>query len=74
MLMSKNHAPAKLQYLPYSFRVMSAGDYVICAETGVQILLDDLRYWSIERQEPYVDAAASTRAEMKARAAKGLPL
>lgn len=74
MLMSANNAPAKLHYMPYSFRVLSSGDYVICAETGAKIALDDLRYWSIERQEPYIDAAASTRAEVKARKAKGLPL
>jgi hypothetical protein len=72
MLMSTTNAPAKLHYMPYSFRVVSAGDYVICAETGAHILLDDLRYWSIERQEPYADADASTRAEVKARLAKGL--
>jgi hypothetical protein len=27
--------------------------------TGAQIRLEDLRYWSVERQEAYVDAAAS---------------
>lgn len=73
MLMSAN-PPAKLHYMPYSFRILSTGDYVICAETGEKILLDDLRYWSIDRQEPYIDADASTRAEIRARAARGLPL
>lgn len=65
-------APAKLHYMSYSFRMLSAGEYVVCAETGAQIMLDDLRYWSIERQEPYADADASTRAEIRARKAKGL--
>lgn len=73
MLMSGKDQPARLQYLPYSFRMLSAGDYVICAVTGQRILLDDLRYWSIERQEAYVDPEASTQAELRSRKAKGLP-
>lgn len=72
MLMSGADQPAKLQYMDYSFRVLSPGNYVLCAVTGQRILLDDLRYWSIERQEAYVDAAASTEAEMKARKEQGL--
>lgn len=72
MLMSSTNPPAKLHYMPYSFRVLSAGDHVICAMTGEKISLEDLRYWSIDRQEAYVDAAASTEAEVKARLAKGL--
>jgi hypothetical protein len=32
---------------------------VRCAVTGREIPLDELRYWSVQRQEPYVDAAAS---------------
>ena len=33
------------------------------AVTGVQIPLHELRYWSVERQEAYVDAEASLQAE-----------
>lgn len=73
MLMSAKNQPAKLHYMPYSFRVLTHGDYVLCAETGVKIALDDLRYWSIARQEPYANAEASTAAEMKDRAKRGLP-
>lgn len=73
MLMSGKDQPARLQYLPYSFRMLSAGDYVICAVTGQRILLDDLRYWSIERQEPYAGPEAATQAEMNSRKARGLP-
>ena len=32
---------------------------VTCAVTGTAIPLENLRYWSVARQEPYVDAAAS---------------
>jgi hypothetical protein len=39
---------------------------VICAVTGTRIPLHELRYWSVERQEAYVDADASVEAEKKA--------
>ena len=66
MLMSNRDRPARLHYLPYSFRVLQAGDHVVCAVSGQRIPLDQLRYWSVARQEPYVNAEASTRAELKA--------
>jgi hypothetical protein len=34
--------------------------------TGAQNPLHELRYWSVARQEPYVDAEASLKAEQKA--------
>jgi hypothetical protein len=40
---------------------MTPGDFVRCAVTGKSIPLDELRYWSVELQEPYVDAAASLK-------------
>ncbi|OYW88519.1 MAG: hypothetical protein B7Z20_02325 [Sphingobium sp. 32-64-5] len=73
MLMSGKNQPARLHYMPYSFRVLSPGDHVLCAVTGQKIALDDLRYWSNERQEAYVDAEASTAAEMRWRKEQGLP-
>ena len=72
--MSGAGQPAKLHYMSYSFRVLSPGDHVLCAVTGQKIALDDLRYWSIDRQEPYADADASTKAELKARKEQGLPI
>lgn len=74
MLMTGKGQPAKLHYMSYSFRVLSPGDYVLCAVTGRHIPLDDLRYWSITRQEAYADAEASAKAELAARKAQGLPL
>ena len=47
-------------------RVLSDGDHVVCAVTGERIPLHELRYWSVERQEPYADAAASLKAERSA--------
>jgi hypothetical protein len=43
---------------------------VLCAVTARKIALEDLRYWSIARQEPYASAEASVQAE---RAAKRIP-
>ena len=63
MLMSGTGRIARLQYLPGTFRVLTNGDHVVCAVTGVEIPLHELRYWSVERQEAYVDAEASLRAE-----------
>ena len=63
MLMSNNGREARLHYMQGTFRVLSPGDHVVCAVTGARIPLHELRYWSVERQEPYVDAAASLKAE-----------
>ncbi len=73
MLMSGKEQPARLHYMPYTFRVLSPGDHVVCAVTGQKIPLDDLRYWSIARQEPYADAEAATIAEVRWRAEQGMP-
>jgi hypothetical protein len=66
MLMSGTGRIARLHYLPGTFRVLSNGDHVICAVTGLQIPLHELRYWSVERQEPYADAETSLEAEKRA--------
>ena len=66
MLMSGRQREAKLHYLDGTFRMLSAGDHVRCAVTGALIPLDELRYWSVERQEAYADAAASLEAERRA--------
>ena len=49
-----------------TFRLLSDGDHVICAITDERISIHELRYWSVERQEPYADADASLRAERRA--------
>ena len=65
MLMSGSRE-AKIHYLNGTFRMLSAGDHVRCAVTGEAIALDELRYWSVDRQEPYADATASHEAERRA--------
>lgn len=52
---------ARLRYLDGEFQVLAPGAFVRCAVTGAEIPLDELKYWSVERQEAYVDAAASLR-------------
>lgn len=65
MLMSGSGRAARIHYLPGTFRLLSDGDHVICAVTGARISIHELRYWSVERQEPYIDAAASYEAERR---------
>jgi len=52
---------AKVRYLDGDFQVIRPGSYVVCAVTGQTIPLDELRYWSVERQEAYIDAEASLK-------------
>jgi hypothetical protein len=65
MLMSSAGRLARIHYLPGTYRVLSHGDHVLCAVTRQPIPLADLKYWSVERQEAYVSAEASLRAEGK---------
>jgi len=66
MLMTGGGRTARLHYMAGTFRMLSDGDHVRCAVTGVEIPIEELRYWSVERQEAYVDAAASFAADQAA--------
>ena len=57
---------ARIRYLDGDFQVIGPGAFVRCAVTGESIPLDELRYWSVARQEPYVSCAASLDAEKRA--------
>ncbi|MGQ0671299.1 MAG: DUF2093 domain-containing protein [Hyphomicrobium sp.] len=50
---------ARVRYKDGEFEVVSHGDFVRCAVTGKEIELPDLRYWSVELQEPYASAEVS---------------
>jgi hypothetical protein len=52
---------ARLRFLDGDFQVVTPGSFVRCAVTGVEIPLDELKYWSVARQEPYADAVAALR-------------
>ena len=53
---------AVIEYDDGDFHVVKPGAYVICAVTGARIPLRALKYWSVDRQEPYADAAAALKA------------
>lgn len=73
MLMTGSGRTARLHYMAGTFRMLSDGDHVVCAVTGAEIPLEELRYWSVERQEAYADASASLEAEQRAARAVGEP-
>jgi hypothetical protein len=47
---------AKLRYLDHEYDVIKAGHFVRCAVTGDPIRLENLRYWSVERQVAFKSA------------------
>ena len=63
MLTSRGGKTAKLHYMANNFRMLAPGDHVVCAVSGESIALENLRYWSVERQEPYASAAIAVEAE-----------
>lgn len=52
---------AVIEYRDSNIRVIRPGRYVRCAVTGDTIPLDQLKYWSVERQEAYVSPEAVLR-------------
>lgn len=63
---SGGNRQATVKYLDGDFQIMVPGSFVVCAMTGRPITIDELKYWSVDRQEAYVDAAASLEAEKRA--------
>ena len=61
MLMKSGDHVATLLYGPNGFRVIRPGAFVLCAVTGEPIPLEELRYWSAERQEAYASAEIANR-------------
>ncbi|TBW34979.1 DUF2093 domain-containing protein [Siculibacillus lacustris] len=55
----RNNGQAVVRYLDGDFQIIANGTHVVCAVTGRTIPIDELKYWSVERQEAYVDAQAS---------------
>ena len=49
---------ARVEYGDGAMRVVKPGTFVRCAVTGEAILLDALRYWSVDRQEAYATPEA----------------
>ena len=44
---------AKIKYLPNNFQIIENGDYVVCAVSGKQIIIENLTYLNVELQEAY---------------------
>ena len=44
---------AKLMFKHNSFEIIEDGDYVLCAISGKQIMLENLNYWNVDLQEAY---------------------
>lgn len=58
---TQTNREAKISYGSSDYLILESGSYVVCAVTGKRIPLDQLKYWSEEHQEAYVDAAASLK-------------
>ncbi|MFM9860475.1 DUF2093 domain-containing protein [Pseudoxanthobacter sp. M-2] len=52
---------ARVRYRDGDFDVLSPGTFVRCAVTGMAIPIDELKYWNVDRQEPYLDAATALK-------------
>ncbi|WOC15481.1 DUF2093 domain-containing protein [Pseudochrobactrum sp. MP213Fo] len=65
MFASNRSGEAKLRYLDGDYEVVAAGSYVLCAVTSEKIELDDLRYWSVARQEAYANGLISYQRELE---------
>lgn len=61
MLMSPADRAATLFYQPNGFRVLTPGKFVTCAMSGQPILLEALRYWSVDYQEAYATPDLATK-------------
>ena len=50
---------AKLIYGDGTFQIVERGTFVVCAITKKRIPINELKYWSVDKQEPYFDAESS---------------
>lgn len=59
-------AEAQIRYLDADYVVIKPGTFVRCAVTGAPIPIEELTYWSVDRQEPYANAEAAFTAYQQA--------
>jgi len=62
-----NKNQADIEYLDGDYNLLSPGEFVVCAMSRTEIPLENLKYWNVERQEPYASAALALEAEKKYR-------
>lgn len=56
---------ARIRYLNGDFDILTMGEYVPCAVSGIKIPLDELKYWNVERQEAYATGVISYQRELE---------
>jgi hypothetical protein len=56
---------ARLKLGDGNFEVLLIGDFVRCAVTRVPIPLAQLKYWDVDRQEPYATAAIALQRHLE---------
>ena len=49
---------AVIEYRDANMRVIKPGRFVRCGVTGEEILIDEIKYWSVEHQEAYASPHA----------------
>lgn len=49
---------AIVEFLDGDIRIIRPGRFLTCAVTGTPIPLDELKYWSVERQQAYATREA----------------
>ncbi|MEM7619432.1 MAG: DUF2093 domain-containing protein [Pseudomonadota bacterium] len=47
---------AKVHYMSNDYQIVVPGGFVTCAVTKQPIPLNELKYWDVEQQEPYLNA------------------
>lgn len=52
---------ATLRYYNFDYEIIENGHFVTCAVTRRRIPLAKLCYWSVDLQEPYLNAAAARK-------------
>lgn len=62
---SPRSSEAVLRYLDGDFEIVKHGSYVVCAVSAAQIPLDELKYWSVVRQEAYATGFISYERELE---------
>ena len=58
---------AEVRFLDGDFRIVRPGAFVRCAVTDLPIPLEELKYWSVDRQEAYSTPEAVLRRARESR-------
>ncbi len=58
-MLDTDSGEAVLEYDDAEYHIVKAGAFVRCAVTSRRIPLNALKYWNVDKQEAYADAAAA---------------